>query len=75
METAALCWAGWRLLDQQGAIDRQRAREQLESGADALVAGIHGKLADAGDRLSVWLSDPASSPSPVYSAVILMIIS
>jgi hypothetical protein len=29
--TAALCWAGWRLLDQQRAIDEQRAREQLDS--------------------------------------------
>ncbi|MBI3490414.1 MAG: hypothetical protein HY047_01235 [Acidobacteria bacterium] len=69
--TAALGWAGWRLLDQQRAIDEQRAREQLESRADAIAAGVRGKLAEAGERLSGWLSNPASSPPVIDGAVVL----
>ncbi|MBI2186908.1 MAG: HAMP domain-containing histidine kinase [Acidobacteria bacterium] len=71
--TVALCWAGWRLLDQQHAIDDQRAREQLESSADAIAAGIQGKVADAGERLSGWLSNPASLPPTIDGAVVLTI--
>ena len=65
--TAALGWAGWRLLDQQRAIDEQRARDQAESVADAVAAGVRGKLAEAGERLSGWVSNPAS-PSPRSTA-------
>jgi len=71
--TAALCWAGWRLLDQQRAIDEQRARAQLESSADTIAAGVRGKLAEAGERLSGWLSTPASSPPAIDGAVVLTI--
>ena len=53
--TAALGWFGWRLLDQQRSIDEQRAREQLETGANAIAAGIRGKLAEAAERLGGWL--------------------
>ena len=42
--TMALAWAGWRLLDQQRAIDEQRARDRLEHAADALAAGFLGNL-------------------------------
>jgi signal transduction histidine kinase len=69
--TVALCWAGWRLLDQQRAIDEQRARQQLESGADAIAAEVRGKLAEAGERLSGWLSNPASSALAIDGAVVL----
>ena len=56
--TAALCWAGWRLLDQQRTIDKQREREQLENRADAIAADIRGRLAETGERLAGWLSIP-----------------
>jgi signal transduction histidine kinase len=71
--TVALCWAGWRLLDQQHAIDEQRAREQLESSADAIAAGVRGKVAEAGERLSGWLSNPASLPPVIDDAVVVTI--
>lgn len=71
--TVALCWFEWRLLVQQRAIDQQRAREQLEIGADAVAAGIRGKLAEAGERLSGWLSNPASSAPAVDGAVVLTV--
>jgi len=69
----ALCWFGWRLLAQQRAIDQQRAREQLEIGADAMAAGIRGKLAEAGERLGGWLSNPASSAPAIDGAVVMTV--
>ena len=71
--TAALGWAGWRLLNQQRAIDEQRAREQVEGAADASAADIRGKLAEAGDRLSEWLSNPRAAPPFVGGAVVVAI--
>ena len=71
--TAALGWAGWRLLDQQRAIDEQRAREQLEMSADAIALRVSGALAEAGEWLSGWASSPASSPPVVDGAVALAI--
>ena len=71
--TVALCWFGWRLLVQQRAIDEQRARDQLEVGADAMAAGIRGKLAEAGERLSGWLSNPASSAPAIDGAVVVTV--
>ncbi len=71
--TAALGWAGWRLLDQQRAIDEQRAREQLESRADSIASGVRGILAEAGERLSSWLPAPASSPPAIDGAVVVTV--
>ena len=71
--TVALCWAGWRLLDQQRTIDKQREREQLENRADAIAAGIRGRLAEAGERLAGWLSDPATPFQPLENAVLVAI--
>lgn len=71
--TAALCWAGWRLFDQQRAIDEQRARERLESDAAAAASRINGRLAEAGEWLSGWLVDSAPPPSLVSHAVAVAI--
>jgi nitrogen-specific signal transduction histidine kinase len=69
--SAALGWAGWRLLDQERALDEQRTRDRIESAADALAAGIRGKLAEAGERLSGWLSDP-SAPVPAIGGAVVV---
>ena len=42
-------------------MERQRTRERLENGADAIAAGVRGKLAEAGERLSRWISNPNAS--------------
>ena len=56
--TVALGWFGWRTLQQESAIQRERLRERLETGADAMAAKINSKLAESGDRLSGWLAQP-----------------
>ena len=71
--TAALVWGGWRLVDQQQALDEQTARRQAESAADALAAGIRGKLAEAGERLSAWVSNP-SAPVPAIDGAVVVAV-
>lgn len=71
--TGALAWTGWRLLDQQRDIDEQWTRERLETAGDALASGISGRLAEAGDRLSVWLSNPDGPMPAVEGATIVAI--
>ena len=71
--TLAVSWAGWRLLDQQGAIDDQRAWEQIETSADALAADVRGNLAETGERISAWVADPAALPPVIDGAVVVAI--
>jgi len=71
--TAALGWAGWRLLNQQRAIDEQRAREQLEISADAIASTVSGTLAEAGEWLGAWASGSAPSRPVVDGAVAVAI--
>ncbi len=70
--TTALGWGSWRILDQQRAIDEQRSRDRTESAADALAAGIRGRLAEAGERLSGWVSDPSAAAPSVDGAVVIV---
>jgi WD40 repeat protein len=65
--TAALAWAGWRLFDQQRAIDEQRSRERLENdgvqgarwspggGSIYLLRTDYGRAGQAGQ--TSWISE------------------
>jgi signal transduction histidine kinase len=68
--TLVLGWFGWRMLQQESAIQRERTRERLENGADAMAAKINGKLAESGERLSGWLAHPETPAPEVAGAVI-----
>jgi signal transduction histidine kinase len=68
--TVALAWFGLRNLKQESALERQRAREWLENGADAIAAGIRGRLAETGERLSGWVSGPGS-PVPAQDGAVV----
>jgi signal transduction histidine kinase len=69
--TVALVSFGLKNLEQQGAVERQRAREQLDNRAEAIAAGIRGKLAEAGERLSRWVSN-SSSPAPAVEGAVVV---
>jgi nitrogen-specific signal transduction histidine kinase len=71
--TAALGWSGWRLLDQQHLLDEQRTAVQIESTADVLAAGIRGKLAEAGERLSGCVSSPSPTLPTIQGAVVIAV--
>jgi signal transduction histidine kinase len=42
----ALAWLGWRLLDQERALERTRAQERLEVSADRIAAMLQRNLDD-----------------------------
>jgi signal transduction histidine kinase len=48
----ALGWLGWRLLEQERALERQRARESLQSAADRIGATLARQLTEVEGRLS-----------------------
>ncbi len=70
--TLVLGWFGWRMLQQESAIQRERTRERLENGADAMAARISGKLAESGERLSGWLAHTETPAPEVEGAVIFV---
>ncbi len=69
--TAALGWFGWRLHDQQRALDARRDVERTEAAADAVAASIRGRLAEVGERLSEWLANPGLPPPTIEAASLL----
>jgi signal transduction histidine kinase len=44
---SALGWFGWKLLDQERAVEAQRAHERLEQAADGIAANAREALAEA----------------------------
>jgi signal transduction histidine kinase len=62
----------WRLIDQQHALDEQRARDQLERSADTISARVSERLAAAGERLTTWAAEP-SPPAGFADAVIVSV--
>ena len=55
---AALGWLGWRLLEQERALERQRAHESLQSAADRIGATLGRQLTEIEGRLSSLVVTP-----------------
>lgn len=53
-------------------MEAQRLRERLENGADAIAAGVRGRLAEAGEQLSRWISAPGS-PVPARDDAVVVV--
>jgi signal transduction histidine kinase len=49
---AALGWLGWRLLDQDRALESQHIQERLDATADLVGAALVRKLAEQDDQLT-----------------------
>lgn len=64
---AALGWLGWRLLEQDRALERQRARDVLEGSADAVVAALQRGLGATTDTLTMLLAQ-AVRPAALEAA-------
>ncbi len=65
VSVSALGWFGWRLLEQERAVEAQRSQERLETVADRIAAMARGTLAETGERLGNWESAaPGSVPAP-----------
>lgn len=72
VSVSALAWFGWKLLDQERAVEAQRARERLEQTADRAVAIARGTLAEAGERLGTWLIVPPPEGKPDEGLLLVM---
>jgi len=68
--SAALGWLGWRLLEQDRALENQRLRERLENAADLLARELDRGLARWEDLLPA--AAPATSAALPPSAVFLV---
>jgi cell division protein FtsB len=55
---AALGWLGWRLMEQEHALERQRAHESLQSAADKIGATLARQLTETEERLSSLVAMP-----------------
>ncbi|MGH9602309.1 MAG: hypothetical protein ACRD24_07950, partial [Terriglobales bacterium] len=57
---ATLGWLGWRLLEQDRALESQRIQERLENAADLIGASLLRKFSEGEDQLTGLsaLSDP-----------------
>jgi hypothetical protein len=58
VSVSALSWSGWKLLDQQRAVEAQRLQERLDQAADRIAATLRGTLAETGERLGNWAQAP-----------------
>lgn len=66
VSVSAVGWFGWRLLQQERAVEAQRSQERLEGVADRIAAAVRGTLADMGDEMGERLGDWEASPSPGF---------
>lgn len=57
---SALLWSGWKLTEQESAVEAQRRRDRLEQAADRIAALLRANLAETGERLA----DAAAASSP-----------
>ena len=66
--SAALGWLGWRLLQQDRAVELQRVHDQLQSSADLIAAELRQTLSDAEEQLTRLSLLPASGLEEAASA-------
>ena len=66
----ALGWLGWRLLQQDRALDAQRLRDRLDNSATALVREFERELVAWDDLLQQ--SSDGSAPEPRAGAVVVI---
>src|SRR6516162_10466509 len=53
---ATLGWLGWRLLEQDRALENQRTQERLDNAADLIGASLLRRLSDSEGQLSGLLA-------------------
>jgi signal transduction histidine kinase len=61
---SSLGWFGWRLLQQDQAVEAQRAQERLEQSADRIAERMRGAVTATQERLTLWSTNPARADLP-----------
>jgi len=70
---SALLWSGWKLTEQEAAVEAQRSRERLEHAADRIAALLRADLAETGERVAAVVSSPAGI-SPELDPSLLLVL-
>ncbi len=52
----ALAWLGWRLLEQDRALEKQRTQERLDHYADRIASGLRHRLGQTNEELTRLLA-------------------
>jgi signal transduction histidine kinase len=66
---AGLGWLGWRVLEQDRALERQRIGDRLGTGADLVATALVSRLAELDDRLVLVDAAPEAQRATRASAV------
>jgi len=69
---STVAWFGWKLLDQERAVEAQRAQEDVEQESDRIAANLHVVLAEMGDRLGAWVTAPPANGKPKDGVLLLL---
>ena len=73
---SALLWSGWRLTQQESAVEAQRSRERLDLAADRIAALLRANLAETGERLAAAAAAPSPAPlKPEPDLSLLLVLS
>jgi len=67
---AGLGWLGWRVLEQDRALERQRITERLGTGADLVATALVSRLVELDDRLVLVDAAPEAQRALRTSAVV-----
>jgi hypothetical protein len=73
---SALLWSGWRLTQQESAVEAQPSRERLDLAADRIAALLRANLAETGERLAAAAAAPSPAPlKPEPDLSLLLVLS
>jgi signal transduction histidine kinase len=66
-----LGWLGWRLVEQDRSLERQRVQERLEQSADSIAAGLQRNLSDIEKHLTL-IPGPSAQELPTGVMILLV---
>jgi signal transduction histidine kinase len=68
---SALAWFGRSLLEQERAVENQRAEERQEQAADRIATKLREALAETGERLGYWILNPPAEVKPANGVLLI----
>jgi signal transduction histidine kinase len=70
---SAVVWLGWKITQQESAVEAQRSRDRLEQAADRIVALLRASLAETGESLAAAAaSSHTLATAPPQSVLLLL---
>ena len=70
---SAFAWLGWKLLEQERAVEAQRVHERLQQSADRIAAMLRQTVAETGERLGAWAVAPPPADTQPDEGLLLIL--